>query len=311
MKRRILCIDGGGIKGMYPAQFLAEIEKKLNCKTYNYFDMIVGTSTGGIIAAALAMGISATTICQLYTKHAEEIFPQDKQIIRNLKRIIGSKYKNDALKKHLNKIFKNSTMSSCKTRLLIPSYNLTTGRIKVFKTPHANDLYFDKDERIVDVLLSTTAAPTYLPPYRTKTGTFIDGGIGANNPSFIGLVEAVSRCGWNIDDIFLLSLGCVETVENVTTGYEQMGFSNIAKIISLFMNAESQYSDNIAKILLGNKRYIRINSLNPDNRVSLDKTSVKSLNYLKQIGKSKAQENIHNVHQLFFDTTIEKYYTDD
>ncbi len=310
MKRKILCIDGGGIKGIYPAQFLAEIEKKLNCKICNYFDMIVGTSTGGIIAAALAMGIPASTICQLYSKHATDIFPQNKQVIRSLKRIIGAKYKNEALKKHLISIFKNSTMSDCKTRLLIPSYNLTTGAIRVFKTPHSDDLYFDKKERIVDVLLATTAAPTYLPPYRTKSGTFIDGGIGANNPSFIGLVEAVSRCGWALDDIFLLSLGCVETLNNVTTGYEKMGFNNVAKIISLFMNAESQYSDNIAKILLGNEHYLRINSLNPDNRVSLDKSSNEVLNYLKQIGKSKAQENIHVINRIFFDIPIEKPYTD-
>ena len=76
------------------------------------------------------------------------------------------------------------------------------------------------------------------------------------------------------------------------------------------MNAESQYSDNIAKILLGNEHYLRINSLNPDNRVSLDKSSNEVLNYLKQIGKSKAQENIHVINQIFFDIPIEKPYTD-
>lgn len=192
MKRKILCLDGGGIKGLFTAQFLAEIEGKLGLSIVEYFDMIVGTSTGGIIAAALALGMPAKTICELYTCHAKEIFPPSNRLLRSLRRIAGAKFENNALKKRLFHVFGSKTIGSCKTRLLIPSYNLTTGKVQVFKTAHSPDLYYDKERRIIDILLSTTAAPTFLPTYNSETGTYIDGGIGATNPTFIGIVEAVT-----------------------------------------------------------------------------------------------------------------------
>lgn len=306
MKRKILCLDGGGIKGLFTAQFLSEIEEKLHCSTFEFFDMIVGTSTGGIIASALSLGIPAKTICELYTHHAQEIFPQNKQFIRFFNRLNGTKYKNDELEKQLKQVFQDKTIESCKTRLLIPSYNLTTGKVRVFKTAHSSDLYFDKEEKILDVLLSTTAAPTFLPPYNLKTGTYIDGGIGAVNPSFIGIVEAVSRCGWKLSDVYLLSLGCMEPANNVPTGKEKMGISNVGKLVSLFMSAESQYSDNIARILLGTERYLRINPTDPHSRISLDGTEPDVLIYLQQMGKNQAQEHIEQTRRMFFDEKVEQ-----
>ena len=306
MKRKILCLDGGGIKGLFTAQLLAEIEEKLDCSTYEYFDMIVGTSTGGIIAAALALDIPAKEICELYIQHAQKIFPQDKRIIRFFQQIGGAKFKNDELRKQLECVFKDKTIESCKTRLLIPSYNLTTGRVKVFKTAHSPDLYFDKSEKIVDVLLSTTAAPTFLPPYKSETGTYIDGGIGAVNPAFIGIVETVSRCGWDFEDTYMLSLGCMESAKDAPTGKEKMGFSNVAKLVSLFMSAESQYSDNIAHILLGGERYLRINSVDPRNRISLDGATPDTLTYLRQMGRDKAQVYINPIKNMFFDAKVEQ-----
>lgn len=307
MKKKILSLDGGGIKGVFSARFLAEIEHKLGKSICDYFDMIVGTSTGGIIAAALAMGVPAQEIYKLYIDHAEEIFPKNRRFIRLINQIGGSKYKNSSLKKVLLQVFDNKTIESCKTRLLIPSYNLITGNVKIFKTAHSSDLYFDKSEKIVDVLLSTTAAPTFLPPYKSQTGVYIDGGIGANNPTFIGLVEGVSRCGWNLNDIYILSLGCMESINNVTTGKERMGFCDIAKLISAFMNAESQYSNNIANILLGGERYLRINPLDPCERVSLDGTKPEVLEYLSQIGLSQAQKYINQIHKIFFEKIVDRY----
>ena len=305
MKRKILCLDGGGIKGLFTAQFLAEIEEKLDLFIFEYFDMIVGTSTGGIIAAALALGIPARTICELYIRHAKEIFPTNNRFLSSLKRISGAKYENDALKGQLYHIFEDKTIGSCKTRLLIPSYNLTTGKVQVFKTAHSPDLYYDKCKKILDVLLSTTAAPTFLPPYNSENGTYIDGGIGAVNPSFIGIVEAVTRCSWDLNDIYLLSLGCMEPADNASTGREKMGFINVGKLISLFMTAESQYSDNIARILLGVERYIRINPIDPHNRISLDGTKSDVLTYLRQMGIQQAQEHIEQTRKMFFDRKSE------
>lgn len=306
MKKKILSLDGGGVKGLFSARFLAEIEGKLGCSVFEYFDIITGTSTGGIIAAGLALGIPAERICELYSCHAKEIFPTDKRFVRLLNQVTGAKFKNDSLKTQLLQVFENNTIGSCKTRLLIPSFNMTTGKVRVFKTAHSSDLYFDKNEKIVDVLLSTTAAPTFLPPYKSETGTYIDGGVGAVNPAFIGIVEAVSRCDWNLNDVYMLSLGCMESAKDTPSGKEKMGFRDVKKLVSLFMSAESQYSDNIAHILLGAQRYLRINPTDPHNRISLDGTEPEVLTYLQQMGKNQAQKYIDQIKKTFFDEKVEQ-----
>lgn len=84
-----------------------------------------------------------------------------------------------------------------------------------------------------------------------------------------------------------------------------MGFINIGKLISLFMTAESQYSDNIAHILLGTDRYLRINPIDPHSRISLDGTKSEILTYLRQMGIQLAQEHIEQARRMFFDEKIE------
>lgn len=308
MKRKILCLDGGGIKGLYSAEILTEFENAAGGNICDYFDMISGTSTGGIIAAGLALGIPAEQIRNLYKEQASRIFPQDKKSIRFLRRLTGSKYQNDELKLQLERIFGDATIGDCKTRLLIPSYNLTSGNVQVFKTDHARDLRIDYRRKIVDVLLSTTAAPTYLPPHSWESGTYIDGGIGANNPSLLALVEAISkRCDWGIENIYLLSIGTMKSASAVTTGREQMGMNKVAKLISLFMSAESQYSDNIVRILLGTDRYLRINDLDIKDRATLDKSTPEALKFLQAMGKHAAKTNLDNVLELFLDSPTEEF----
>ena len=309
MKRRILCLDGGGIKGLFAATILSKIEELTGNPVFRYFDMISGTSTGAIIAAGIALGIPASQICDLYVKHAPQIFPQDKKLFRHLRQICSSKYTNTELSTQPEGIFQNFTVGDCRTRLLIPSYNLSTGKVQVFKTSHADDLKCDYKLKLVDVLLATTAAPTYLPPHRTPMGTYIDGGIGANNPSLLALAEAVSsRCQWPREDIYLLSLGCTESISEATTGREKMGALDVLKIISTFMNAESQYSHNIVQILLSPEQYLRVNPVDRGNQGSLDKSTPETLHYLQAMGNQQFQSNLEKMQSMFFDGFAEPFH---
>lgn len=309
MKRKILCLDGGGVKGLFAAKILAEIESQIEYPICRYFDLISGTSTGAIISAGLALDIPASKICDLYVKHATKIFPQNNGIFRNMRRIYSSKYSNKALVAQLREIFQDATIGDCKTRLLIPSYNLSTGYTQVFKTSHSEDLEYDYKKKIVDVLLATTAAPTYLPPYQTPTGTYVDGGVGANNPSLLSLVEAISpRCEWSPKDIYLLSLGCTESLSSITTGKEKMGIWDIQKIMTMFMNAESQYSHNITQILLPKNQYLRINPVDRANQGALDKSTPDVLHYLQAMGIREAQIHSAKIKNMFFDCITEEFH---
>lgn len=307
--KKILCIDGGGIKGLFSAKILEEIENRMGNPIYTYFDMISGTSTGAIIAAGLSLDIPASEICELYIKNASVIFPQTNKAFHWIKRLFFPKYNNEALIVQLQKVFQDMTIGHCKTRLLIPSYNLSTGSTQVFKTSHSKDLEYDYKRKIVDVLLATTAAPTYLPPHRTLTGTYVDGGIGANNPSLLALVEAISyRCQWAQDEIYLLSLGCLESISFSTTGREKMAINDIQKLISIFMNAESQYSHNITQILLPTGHYLRINPIDRANLTGLDKSTPEALGYLQAMAAQAVQEHFDELKNIFFSSFAEPFH---
>lgn len=155
-KFKILSIDGGGIRGVIPCQFLANLENDLiqkygeDTRLCDYFDLIAGTSTGGIIAIGLALGIKAQDILNLYVNHGNKIFPKPQQRnVSKAKRIIFKKtfYDRMPLKKLLNETFNDGDepkrIGDAKTRLLIPTYNLESHQIHVLKTAHSEKLQRD------------------------------------------------------------------------------------------------------------------------------------------------------------------------
>lgn len=298
--KKILTIDGGGIKGVFAASFLAELENMCRIKIGDYFDLIAGTSTGGIIAAAIALGIPAQKILQLYLENGKMIFPVHRRLP-----LFHGKYNSAPLENILSEIFGSYCLKDCKTRLLIPAFNLISKKVRVFKTSHAQDLYYDKDLAIKDCLLATTAAPTYFNPYKMEGGVFVDGGIGANNPSLIALVEGITRCGWLSSEISLLSIGGV-TEFGIVTGNEKMGLFHVNKIVKCFMEAESQYAENICNIMLPHRQYFRINQMVEHGQVSLDKVSEKSLSRLKDLGVDSAVRYVDDIKQNFLYNKADK-----
>lgn len=222
---RILSLDGGGIRGAFGAGFLACLEERLQCRVSEFFDLIAGTSTGAIIAAAVAMGEPASRIKQFYRERGSVIFrrPWERpapSLWEGLKRsvrrapiwcanrrlrrfgidydwLLHPKYDGDELRRSLVEVFGEHTLEAVRrSRLVIPSVDLTRGHTVVFKTPHMPGLVRDRRYRIVDVLLATTAAPTYLPHATIGNGSaYVDGGIWANNPG-----EGKLRMQFGVDE---------------------------------------------------------------------------------------------------------------
>src|SRR6266404_156272 len=132
--RRILNIDGGGIKGVFPAAFLAELEDRLGEPIVDYFDLIAGTSTGGIIALGLGLGLTAKEILELYEKNGRRIFPQAHGFA--FQGIFRAKYAKAALPEVLHEAFGERLLGESRARLLIPSLNLASERVHIYKTSH-------------------------------------------------------------------------------------------------------------------------------------------------------------------------------
>lgn len=251
----VLSIDGGGILGLYSADILSQIEKEFfnGEPLSSHFNLITGTSTGGIIALALATGCNAEEIKNFYKEYAKKIFPAKGH--RKLS-LLSNKYSNKQLRLGLNEFFGNKRIKDCKTHVCIPSINISTCTPLVFKTNNNGSQNRDEEYKIVDIALATSAAPTYLPihsfsPYQG----LVDGGLWQNNPSLIGLIEALSCfVGENkeFDNISILSIGNPNSSikESIDTKNKKSGLLKWkGNIVSLPMKVNSIGTDYIIRIL--------------------------------------------------------------
>lgn len=192
---KILTIDGGGIKGLYSSIIIKHLEEQYG-PISDYFDMICGTSTGGLIAMALSAKKPAATIVDFYINKGPKIFTRDRfysKVYRALKQtLFWGKYSDIKLKKALVEMLGELTLGQAHTLLCIPSFNLTRGMPRMFKFPHKEgNFHMDKNIKMVDAALATSAAPTYFPIAKIEDGLYIDGGVWCNNPTISGLLEAL------------------------------------------------------------------------------------------------------------------------
>lgn len=193
---KILCIDGGGIKGLYSAKVLSLFEKYYNTVVSDHFDLICGTSTGGIIALGASLKMPMDTIVDFYKKYGPKIFysrwkklgKKGDNILAAKQAAISCKYSQDGLREALQTVFKDKRIRESYNLLCIPAYNLTSGEPRIFKRDYGA-FNRDNDKTYVDVALATSAAPTYLPIMNIAKIDYADGGLFANNPVLVGLTE--------------------------------------------------------------------------------------------------------------------------
>jgi len=219
---RILSIDGGGIRGVFPAAFLAPLQKKLEHPIANYFDLIAGTSTGGIIAIGLGLGIPASEILRLYEEEGPRIFGQDHhpamnwllQKARGLKQLYRAKHSSQELRRALEKVLKDRRLGESQTRLVIPSWDAETERVYIFKTAHHKRLQHDYKDLALDAAMATAAAPSYLQPHLTSDEVeLVDGGVWATNPICVATIEAIGMLGWPNHALRVLSIGTIAEIK--------------------------------------------------------------------------------------------------
>jgi patatin-like phospholipase/acyl hydrolase len=226
---KILSIDGGGIKGLYSSTILEHLEHKYGNSCSDCFDMVCGTSTGGLIALALSLNIPAADISKLYIDRGKEIFPKQNKVAGFFRQTVcKGKFNDILLKRVLTDLFGDKRIGESNNLLCIPAYSVTDARPWIFKFDHKEGgLTRDNKAKYVDVALATSAAPTYFPlaeidNYDYKQ--FIDGGVWANNPALVGLIEAVTYfVGENkeYDSVQILSLSSLNNTAGKPTGLKR------------------------------------------------------------------------------------------
>jgi Patatin-like phospholipase len=310
MTRRILCIDGGGIKGVFPASFLSTIEESIGSSAAEYFDLIVGTSTGGIIALGLGLGVSASDLLHFYQECGPAIFNGNGKL-RFLRQLVRAKYNPETLRQCLSDVFGSRRLGESRKRLVIPSFNVETGEVHVWKTAHDPRLERDYLHSAVEVALSTGAAPTYFPTYKSRSGTpLIDGGVWANNPVAIAAVEAIGILGWQASELRILSLGCTTTPFDVDWGRNHslgvMGW--VTKITDLFITAQSVSAIGMAQHLLPDRdNLVRISPTVGKDRFELDRAS--EIPSLKGLGDFEARKALPRLRTMFFSGPVLEDFT--
>ena len=266
----------------------------------DYFDLIAGTSTGGIIALGLGLGLSASEILSFYEEFGPQVFRRSR--IKGILSLGFSRYSNQALKTALGSVFGDRRLGESSNRLLIPALNLENGEVHVYKTAHHPKLERDYREKAVYVALATAAAPTYFPTYRSEAGIpLVDGGIWANNPTGMAVVEAIGILGWHRDSLRVLSLGCTsEALRIGKARFVGLGTAYWAtRLVGLFLTAQSSSSLGTAHVLAGHEAVLRINPTVPPGRFRLDAS--KETISLKGLGVSEARKWLPKIRGMFID----------
>ncbi len=335
---KILSIDGGGIRGVFPAMFLAKIEAELKAKgvektqIFQHFDLICGTSTGGIIAIGLALGMPASEIYKLYLDNASAIFGSKKKgFIKKLKysahnragleELIRAKYKR-AFKQNIDPRLKD-----CKTNVCVPIYDLLNGAPSVLKNNYHPAFTRDFHIPAYKVALATSSAPTYFDPYSTtytdlngienSFANKVDGGVVANNPTLIGIIEAQKAFNRPLNELNVLSIGTGYCKYSDSVNSKKWGINywmlkdGKKRLIDLFMQAQSQQVENLVSLLhkgigrseVDNFIYSRIDTeLDETSNIALDETNQDKLKRLSERATREFQvkgNEILNKHFLY------------
>jgi patatin-like phospholipase/acyl hydrolase len=270
---RVLAIDGGGIRGIFTAALLAGLEEDLGLRVVHTFDLIVGTSTGGIIALALGAGMAPREIVNRYVELKDRVFPRGR--LRAVRHLARSKYEQRPLQEALQEMFGESLLGDSSVPLVIPTFNITTNDIHLLKTPHHPTLRRDHRLTMWQVALATSAAPTFFPAYRLPVDEIrlVDGGVWANNPSLVGVTEAICKFDQPLANISLFNVGTTMALRRRDPRLDRGGilqWLRTPKITDVMLEAQTLASFKPAELLLGSDRAYRLSPPVPEGLATLD-----------------------------------------
>lgn len=295
-----------------PASVLAELEQRFlgGQSVARHFDMIAGTSTGGIIALGLAHGLTAKAIRDFYVQRGATIFPPPSPIGRFMRRLRQKHcyvYERAPLEEELLQILGDTVLGQACTRLCIPAFEGHHGEPWIFKTPHHPHYQQDRVERMVKVALSTAAAPTYFEALPNNGYVMVDGGLWANNPVMNALVDALACYDLDRAQVQILSVGCGETSFKVDPAKSSGGQFQWREVIRAAMRAQSLNALGQAYLLVGKDHVMRIDAPESPNPIALDDIR-RASEELPTMARSLVEGAGREVARVFFADTVDPFH---
>lgn len=264
---KMLCIDGGGIRGVFALAILQALEEEFDCAVGDLFDAVAGTSTGAIIASSISMNKEMKDVLEDYKKYGKKIFVRQTKV-----GIFRSVYSDEYLRQFLQEGFGNVSLEEIEKPLLIPAVDLTHGKPFVHRSNYGHPETSDLTVKLWDAVLSSCSAPVYFPPNKVKNKYLsIDGGLWANNPSLVCVTEAMDFFQKRLNDIRIMSIGTgqqnIDFTEddNMDWGIKEWlpfhlpSMKVTPKLLDLALHLSSESVSYHCHHLLGD-HYLRINS---------------------------------------------------
>lgn len=321
---QILCLSGGGYLGLYSAVILEQIEQKLGRPIASAFDLISGTSIGGLLAIAVALEVPMADVVVELKKSGEKIFSNRKRpknwvatLIDLGRSVLSPKYSNRELTKTLNEIYGVETLLGDipNNRVLIPAVNLTLGKAQVFKTPHLQKYERDWKELATEVALATSAAPTYLPIAKVGDQLFADGGLYANSPDQIALHEAEYFLDIPRTQISTLSIGTTTSRYSIAheagVKFGLLKWAKNGRLASAMISAQQQNTQYMMEHVLG-ERYVRIDtdqSKEQERELALDVATKNAQKTISGLAEGAFRQNSSRIEQfLKHNSSKAKFY---
>lgn len=330
----ILSIDGGGLRGVVPLTILSEVQRRItnNPELWKCFDLVAGTSTGGLITSAMTLGDRATgkakyslnDILNVYINRGQEIFPQRNafgKLFHKIRDIARPTFDDDGIAKVFRDVLGKSKISDCLTKIMVSTYDLNNNIPLFFKSiDHLENPALDAE--LYDICRATSAGPTYLPTYRFNYPknpdkelphrNCIDGGVYVNNPSLAALSEFIKNFKHydssiekkeHIDfkNIYVLSIGTgtysssIKDDESANKG-ELYWAKNISDIMMRGVNKTTHYE---MSEMMEEGNYLRL-TINIDNEKHSDMSdsSQDTIDYLINATQTQVLQNAELMDKL-------------
>ena len=298
---RILSLDGGGLKGAFSAAVLAAWEKQTGLRIVDHFDLIAGTSTGGILSIGLGLGLTGQQMLDFYIQRGATIFPMTRLRSRfrhTIRHLCRPKYAQTVLLRELEEAYYSDCVTkrlkdSC-CRLVIPAYHAVAGASHLFRTPHHPNLTADANTEAAHAALATAAAPTFFTAAKIANmvteSNYFDGGVWANSPAMAAVIESVCFLRIPLERLDVLSVGTTDepfTVRKQTKA-GIAGWLWKKKILDLLLNVQQESSLKLTRNLVGIPRFLRVNTTTSPGIYRLD--SPKEIEELADLGSRAALE---------------------
>ena len=267
---RILSLSGGGYLGLYAAVVLADLEARVGEPLARRFDLIAGTSVGGLLAMALAFEVPMAQIVKLFVERGEEVFSSRSlpggtvtRLIDLTRSVLGPKYTGEALRRELTRHFGERTLGDALHAVVVPAVDVSRSVTKVFKTPHAHGSVGDEALSAVDVTLATCAAPAFFPCVKMGERLYADGGLFAVAPDQVALHEAELFMGAKPSRVRMLSVGTAtmgyQPADSVEADAGAVGWLTDGRLILTMIAVQQQHVQAIMEDRLAD-RYLRLDA---------------------------------------------------